>query len=58
MSPLSLGASGRTGHTAQKQPLLFCHSAAVLPGAIPSVLGSEATPALVPATVRFLKTGG
>lgn len=54
---LSLGASGRTRHSAQNQHLLFCCSAAVLPGAVPSMLGSEAVPALVPITVRFLKTG-
>lgn len=51
------GASGRTGHWAQKQPLLFSFSAAVLPGAVPSVLCSEAAPAHVPGTLRLLKTG-
>lgn len=54
---LSLGASGRTEHSAQNQHLPFCCSAAVLPGAIPSAPGSTPTPALVPATVRFLQTG-
>jgi len=51
------GASGRTGQPAQNQRLLFHCTAAVLPDAIPSVPGSEATAALVSQTTRFLKTG-